>query len=491
MTLYAGDTIKTGGNSKTQITFFEGSTVELEANTEIMVAALAISETGSTNIELTQLLGKTISRVNKLTDPASNFNIETPSAIAAVRGSVMTVTVATSGVTVVTNEEGDIRVIVGETEYPISEGMQRTIAPGEVPSAETPIVPPGGYPPPQQARLEVTMQAPPTAHAGEVITYIYSLYNTGDLSFSSISASNDVAGAAVYQSGDTNSNELLDPYEMWALTSTYSVHSENYPQIEAHGTISATTPTGVTLSSMETATTAVAAVVITSPLTGATVNIREQVISGNVIDPAFFSGMITLNGGQPTSINIIEGTFSENVTLADGSNTITVTVMDEGENTSSHTITVTLIPYTVRIELTWSTGNNTDLDLHFIRPGGTFNDPDNPIEPPDPIGDCFFAIPNPNWGLPGAIVDNPSHSLDDFNGYGPETITLMAPYEAGIYSVMVHYYSGAVGTTATIKIYIHEILVATFNRGMSAGELWDCADIDWPSGIVTEIIGPV
>ena len=488
MTLYAGDTIKTGGSSKTKITFFEGSTVELEASTEIVVAALGLNEAGSTNIELTQLLGRTISRVNKLTDSASNFNVETPSAIAAVRGSVMTVTVAPSGVTVVTNEEGDIRVIVEGTDYPISEGMQRTIAPGEEPSAEMPIVPPGGYPPPQQARLEVTMQAPAVAHAGEVITYTYSLYNTGDLSFSSITASNDISeGAASYHSGDTNSNELLDPYEMWALTSTYSVEPGDYPEIVAHGNISVTTPTGVTVTGMEIATTQISAVAIMSPLNGATVNIRALAVSGIVLDQAFSTGNITVNEAPSEALSFDEGSgFNNTVTLADGPNTITVTVSD-GENSASHSINVHLDPYGIRIELTWDTGSNTDLDVHFIRPGGTYNDPDDPIEPTDPIGDCFFGIQNPDWGIPEVTIDNPNLFRDDFNGYGPETITLLQPNELGIYQVIVNYYSDSgtgLSANATVHIYIHEILVATLNQVMVVDDIWDFAMISWPEGII-------
>ena len=478
MTLYAGDTIKTGGSSKTKITFFEGSTVELEASTEIVVAALGLNEAGSTNIELTQLLGRTISRVNKLTDSASNFNVETPSAIAAVRGSVMTVTVATNGRTVVTNEEGDIRVIVEGTEYPISEGMQRTIAPGEVPSAEIPIVPPGGYPPPQQARLEVTMQAlPPEAHAGEVITYIYSLQNTGDFSFNSITASNDVSGVASYLSGDTNSNELLDPYEVWTLTSTHSVESGDYPEIVAHGSISATTPTGITVTGTETATTPVSAVAITSPLNGATVNIRALTVAGTILDPMFSTGNITVNAGPHEALNINEGgSFNNTVTLADGSNTITVTVTD-GEDTASHTITVNLTPYGIRIELTWDTGSNTDLDVHFIRPGGTYG---------DNVTDCYYGNPHPEWGVAGTI-DNPNLSRDDFDGYGPETITLMQPYDEGTYQIRVHYYSDngtELSANATVRIYISEVLMFENSIVMVYNDVQDFAMISWPEGIV-------
>jgi hypothetical protein len=498
MTLYAGDTIKTGSSSGTKITFFEGSTIEMEASTEILVAELGISEAGATNIELTQLLGRTISRVNKLTDPASNFNVETPSAIAAVRGSVMTVTVASNGVTVVTNEEGDIRVIVEGTDYPISEGMQRTIAPGEVPSAEIPIAPPGGYPPPQQATLEVTMQAlPAEAHAGEVITYAYSLYNTGDLSFSSIIASNDVSGVASYHSGDTNSNELLDPFEMWALTSTYTVMSTDYPLITANGAISATTSTGVTVTGMEIATTTVSPVVINEmfsdsipiPLSGATVHLRTLVVSGDILDQSFSSGNITVNGGIPHPIGI-EGGFSATVDLEDGNNELVVTVTDGAGHTGSHSRTVNLTPYGIRIELIWDAGldtPDTDLDLHFIRPGGEYD-----VAP----GDCNWANQHPEWGVAGDD-DNPNLSRDDFDGYGPETITLMQPYEVGSYSVLVNYYSysGALPippvALATIRIYVYEMLAWEFTLPIiDIGIPWDCATIDWPSGIVTPITQP-
>jgi uncharacterized repeat protein (TIGR01451 family) len=486
MTLNPGDTIKTGGHSKTQITFFEGSTIELEVSTEITVAELGISETGSTKIHLTQTLGKTISRVQKLTDSASSFDIETPAAIAAVRGSTMIVIVTSSGRTVVANEHGDIRVIVADIEYPVSEGMQRFIGPGEMPSAEIPIIPVGGYTPPPQARLDVTMQAAPAeVHLGEVITYTYTLQNTGDLSFSNISASNDVSGNATYQGGDLNSNGLLDPNEKWVLTSTYTVSSEDYPQVVATGNISATTSTGVTVTSTETATTLVSPVLITSPEDGTTVNIGTIEVSGIIIDPAFSEGTITVNGGEPGLIEVSEGSFFGTGTLTGGDNTITVTVTDGEGHTSSDTIAVYLAPYAIRIELTWSTDNNTDLDAHFIRPGSVFN---------DPVGDCYYNLSNrnPDWGILGVVEDNPSLDQDDFAGYGPEIITLLQPYEQGIYQFKVHYNtypgSGTDPTVATVQIWINEGEPVVFTKEMVADEVWDCAIIEWPSGMVSQVL---
>jgi hypothetical protein len=108
MPLEVGDSIKTGDDSSAKITFFDGSTIELQAGTEIEIAALYISaDTGSTTITLEQTIGNTISRVTKLLDPASRYEVETPSGAAAVRGSAMQVYVIEDGTTWITNIEGD------------------------------------------------------------------------------------------------------------------------------------------------------------------------------------------------------------------------------------------------------------------------------------------------------------------------------------------------------------------------------------------------
>ena len=90
MSLDTGDGVKTGDDSTAQITFLDGSTIDLEANTEIDIVALEISSaTGSKTITLDQIVGDTISRVTHLVDPESSYEIDTPSGTAGVRGSVM------------------------------------------------------------------------------------------------------------------------------------------------------------------------------------------------------------------------------------------------------------------------------------------------------------------------------------------------------------------------------------------------------------------
>lgn len=133
MSLEVGDSVKSGDDSKAEITFFDGSTIELEAGTQVTVASLDIAaDTGSTTIQLSQEVGKTISRVTKLADPASRYEVETPAGVAAVRGSIMMVEVV-DGTTLVTNLGGNIWVIANGVELKVPVGRTCSVTLGGTP----------------------------------------------------------------------------------------------------------------------------------------------------------------------------------------------------------------------------------------------------------------------------------------------------------------------------------------------------------------------
>ena len=134
MSLGPGDSVKTGDNSSAKITFFDGSTIELQAGTVIGIASLNISrDTGSTTITLEQTIGNTISRVTKLVDPASRYEVETPTGVVAVRGSAVEVHVTEDGTTRVANLEGEIWAAAQGVEVQIPQGQQCIIIPGQPP----------------------------------------------------------------------------------------------------------------------------------------------------------------------------------------------------------------------------------------------------------------------------------------------------------------------------------------------------------------------
>jgi hypothetical protein len=140
MELEVGDTIKTGDNSSAEITFFDGSTMELEAGTQIEILSLdLVCDTGITTISLLQTIGDTISRVTEILDPASSYEVETPSGVAGVRGSGVRIRIIfgnphyEDGTTLVTNLEGNIYVIAQGVEVEVPEGQTCIITPGEPP----------------------------------------------------------------------------------------------------------------------------------------------------------------------------------------------------------------------------------------------------------------------------------------------------------------------------------------------------------------------
>jgi hypothetical protein len=135
MSLKTGDGIKTGDSSTAEITFLDGSTIDLEANTEIDIVALDISSaTGSKTITLNQIIGDTISRVTHLVDPESRYEIDTPTGVAGVRGTVMLVHVGEDGTTLVTNQEGDVYTIAQGVLVEVPVGQTCIMAPGEPPN---------------------------------------------------------------------------------------------------------------------------------------------------------------------------------------------------------------------------------------------------------------------------------------------------------------------------------------------------------------------
>jgi len=144
MTLGAGVIVKTEPAAGATITFFEGSTVELGESTEVNLSDLAAGDGTASSIRLKQEIGQTISRVKKLIDPASRYEVETTAAVAAVRGTTMLVDVAADGTTVVGNIEGLVSVIAQDVEVRLPAGTHSTIVAGQPPGQPQP----GAAPPP-------------------------------------------------------------------------------------------------------------------------------------------------------------------------------------------------------------------------------------------------------------------------------------------------------------------------------------------------------
>lgn len=133
MSLEVGDTIRSSDNSNAEIICFEGTTIELQAGAEIEIASLSITNTGSTTIVLKQTIGSIIFRVTRIIDSASRYEVQTPAATVALRGSATQVSVIENGTTWACNLEGDIWAIAQGVELQIPQGMCCVINPGQPP----------------------------------------------------------------------------------------------------------------------------------------------------------------------------------------------------------------------------------------------------------------------------------------------------------------------------------------------------------------------
>jgi len=110
ITLEAGSRVRTDAASEALLTFFEGSTLKLEADTEVEIQQAEYTEEQRTIIILRQWLGRTWSRVVRTVDPGSYYEIQTPSASAIVRGTLFVTEVSESGSTTVQTFEGLVAV---------------------------------------------------------------------------------------------------------------------------------------------------------------------------------------------------------------------------------------------------------------------------------------------------------------------------------------------------------------------------------------------
>jgi len=129
----------------------------------------------------------------------------------------------------------------------------------------------------------------------------------------------------------------------------------------------------------------------------------------------------------------------------------------------------------LHVELSWA-GSTSDLDLHLAE------------------GDAeLFAVPGdtswcnvaPDWATLGAAADDPTLTIDDPAGYGPEQITIGAPAD-GSYSVRVHAFDDADdgAVTATVQVFTFGVLAHTASKVLERNDVWDVGVVSFPAGSV-------
>lgn len=137
----------------------------------------------------------------------------------------------------------------------------------------------------------------------------------------------------------------------------------------------------------------------------------------------------------------------------------------------------------VHIQLTWvapeveaeggvnpTQQRGTDLDLHYVRPGGQWG---------DPLDSVYWQTPFQDWTGDG--VKNVNLDIDDLWGAAPENIT-HSDLEDGAHPVGVHYYRDYDWgpADATVRVYFDDDLVAEEQTQLQETDnFWYVGDVDW------------
>jgi hypothetical protein len=160
-----------------------------------------------------------------------------------------------------------------------------------------------------------------------------------------------------------------------------------------------------------------------------------------------------------------------------------------------------------RIELSWHTPGDpnetdtagTDLNLHLVHPKAPADGwQGGPL-------DCSFTHPTLDWGAIGDPTDDPSLDLNDVDGAGPETVTLLQPEDTDAldapYRVGVDYYRDQTAggesfgpSDATVRIYLAGALAwqNDFPRTLpQRGAYWDVAWIFWGAERSVQVVDQV
>ncbi len=133
-TITAGQRIRTGALSSATLIFYDQSHARLGPNTEVWVDALDARTSGPRTIQLTQHAGETDHDVAHSNDPASVYEVRTPSGSGIAKGTVFSVLVTSSSLVRFDVDEGAVAVTNLDVTVLVIAGQSTTIPGGQPPS---------------------------------------------------------------------------------------------------------------------------------------------------------------------------------------------------------------------------------------------------------------------------------------------------------------------------------------------------------------------
>ncbi|MGH2490517.1 MAG: FecR family protein, partial [Candidatus Limnocylindria bacterium] len=133
-----GDRVQTADRSHALVTFFDGSTLEIEPATTVQIEEASSAASGAISIRIAQTIGRTWSSVQKLTHADSKFELRTPALTAAVRGTGFITEVLGDGTSSVQTTDGAVQVTAQGQSVLVTAGQITTTSPNTPPTAPAP-----------------------------------------------------------------------------------------------------------------------------------------------------------------------------------------------------------------------------------------------------------------------------------------------------------------------------------------------------------------
>lgn len=146
-----GDRIRTDSAGLAYLTFFEGIQTEIRANTLVVVSTLVLAAEDPLNVSLDVLVGTTFTTIDAALGPNDRFEIHTPGATAAVRGTRWWTFVEPNGDATFATEAGRVDIFLHRfLAAAPAVGEAPDVAAGEAPAEDS--APEGAAPPAAAAR---------------------------------------------------------------------------------------------------------------------------------------------------------------------------------------------------------------------------------------------------------------------------------------------------------------------------------------------------
>lgn len=180
--LAEGDSIRTDATGQALLTFFTGDETEVAPNTELKIEVMQGEANGDNQIQLNVLVGQVTNRIDRTLNTNSRYEVKTPSADAAVRGTIYTVKVEpVTGRSTFSVEEGIVAVTAQNKTEIAQAGFEIVVEPGQPPSSprQLPTATLSFTPSPTSATPTPTVTVSPTSSRSNVVPTIAPSTTTG------------------------------------------------------------------------------------------------------------------------------------------------------------------------------------------------------------------------------------------------------------------------------------------------------------------------